>query len=378
MPNTNQECNVFQRKDGRYCSAFTYGQNQRKYFYGSSEAEVKKKIKEFQKDLLKADHVEPTKPKLGTYILDWLEGGQKLALKPKSYDTKRYIIDCFIIPYLGNCRLGDVQRIDIQKHITALSRSYSRSTVKKVYDVLNQFYKYAIIDRMVTFNPVTGVVLPRKSDSNTKSIRFFTEDELKKILDTAVEVYPTGTPVTRLGYAYQLIAYTGMRAGEAIALTWDDIDFDRKLITINKNSVTVRNRDANADRKYVSLVQNSAKTENSIRTIPMSNKAEFALKKLFDIDGGFRTVLATSTGEPVDHRNLARAFKGIQERAGIKNPGTLHSLRHTFATRLIECGVDIKTISALLGHSDISITYDTYVHVLQKHKVKAIEELDNI
>jgi len=382
MSRNELETRIYLRKDGRYSASVTKD-GKRKCFYGNTEEEVRQKIQNYHLE----ERQSVKKPDLGSVknsiqlaqmLNDWLESDMRISLKPKSFETKKYTVSHFIIPALGNRRVDEIRRTDIQKLIAELSQKYAWWTVKKVYDALNQCYKAAMLDQIVDYNPVVGVKLPKRTTDNCKAIRFFTQEELQRILDVAVETYPNGTPVTRLGYAIHVLAYTGMRVGEAIALTWKDVDFGNKTISINKNSVTYKNPDPDEDKRYLTVVQDSPKTKSGIRMIPMSSKAEFALKKLYEINGGFDTVFATSSGRPANHRDLARAFSGIQKRADISEPGTLHSLRHTFATRLIECGVDVKIVSELLGHSNVVITYNTYIHVLQKQKVRAIAELDAI
>lgn len=373
----NSEGSVYLRKDGRYCACYCRD-GKRTYFYGKTRAEAVKKLKAYTDELARNNYLVPETCELRAMILHWLESEMYISLKPKSYESKRYTVEHLILPYLGERVVSSITRADVQDLIIKLSKQYAWWTVKKVYDTLNQFYKSAILDRRLLINPVLGVKLPRKNTGNCKPIRFFSEEELHDILTVATETYPNGTPITRLGYAFHLLAYTGMRIGEAIALTWDDVDFSRKLIYVNKNSVTFKNPDPEAEQKYLTEVQDSTKTASSTRVIPISRNAEMALLRLREINGQFDTVLASSTGRPADRRDLARAFSGIQARAGIEPPGTLHSLRHTFATRLIERGVDVKVISSLLGHSDISITYNTYVHVLQRQKVQAIAALDEI
>ena len=371
-----KEPSVFLRKDGRYSSTVTRN-GKRKCFYGATEDEVREKIRVFVNE--NADICRRKEERtLEKAMRVWLESDMRIFLKPKSYETKVFTVERFIVPALGDRAVDSIVRTDIQKLIADLSRTYAWWTVKKVYDALNQFYKSAMLDGIVEKNPAVGVKLPKKTTDNCRQIRFFTEDELHRILSTAVETYPNGTPVTRLGYAFHILAYTGLRVGEAIALTWDDVDFERKTVSVNKNSVTFRNPDPEAAQRYLTVVQDSPKTKNGIRTIPMSAKAEFAFRQLQTLNGYFDTVFASSTGKPANQRDLARAFAGIQKRAGIEPPGTPHSLRHTFATRLIERGVDVKVVSSLLGHSDISITYNTYVHVLQRQKVQAIAALDEI
>lgn len=385
MPKINSNGTIYQRKsDKKWVVSIDLGRaengkRKRKILYANSEAEAKKKLRDFKNDLSKHEYVNVIKTDLASYLTQWLKNEQALILKPKSLDTKEYVINRLVIPSMGGFQVGAITRDDVQSFVSGLSKRYARSTVKKAYDVLNQRFKEAVINRELISNPCAGVKLPRETETNKKEIRFFTEEEMAKILYAADATYPTGTKVCRLGKAVHLLYYTGLRAGEAIALTWDDIDFDNRIITVNKNSVNIKNREAisgdNAP-KYTSVIQKSTKTKSGSRTVPMSKKAEDALMTLKELNGDSEFVLATSSGTPISIRALEKMFHGCQSRAGIENHGTLHSLRHTFASRLLEKEVDIKTVSEILGHKDVTVTYNTYIHVIQKTKMKAISKLD--
>lgn len=382
--NIIRDGSTFLRSDGRWAAVLQSkrGENngKPKYFYGKSESEVKQKLDKYKEDLIKHDYRVVAKTDVASYLNDWLTGELSLSLKPKSYDIKEYIINNLIVPNIGCISVGELTRGDVQKLIKKLVDSdYSYSTIKKVYDTLNQRFKRAVLDREVLYNPVLGVTLPKTSEIPVSDIRFFSADELSKIIELATSKHPTGTPVYRLGYEFQLMAYTGMRAGEVLALTWDDIDFDKGHISINKNSVRIKERDSDGNvTGSKTIIQDSAKTRSGNRIIPMSIKARAALDELKKINGGFKYVLSTKSGKMMSHRELAKTFAWVQKRAGVEPPGSLHSLRHTFASRLIEKGTDIKVVSELLGHSDISITYNTYVHIIKEQKVKAISTLDEI
>ena len=375
----------FRQKDKKWVASIVIGKKEngrpdRKVFYGNSEREVKAKLKAYKEEMARHDYVNVIKTDVATFMRDWLHNELAISLKPKSYDTKEYVIEKLVIPIIGSIQVSSLTKDDIRRMVKTLSKTYARSTVKKAYDAVNQCFRKAIEDQVLYFNPCTGVNLPREDDSNTKEIRFFTAEEMERILAAADETYPTGTPVCRLGKAIHLIYYTGMRAGEAIALTWKDIDFENRLIYINKNSVNVknRNREDESQPKNINVIQNSAKTFSSKRPVPMSQKAEAALRSLRELNGDSLYVLATSTGRPISIRALEKMFHGCQNRANIEPHGTLHSLRHSFASRLIEKKVDIKVISEILGHKDVTVTYNTYVHIIQAVKMQAVTQLDEI
>lgn len=370
------EGSVYQTKSGGWVAAIRLPNGKRKAFYGKTERAVRIKLNEFKKKP-RLTGKNSTNLDIETFFLSWLENDLVNNLKPKSYDAKEYTIKKLIIPYFKKFKAGEIQPIDVQTFVNKLiGNGYAYSTVKKAYDTINQRYKLAVQRKELYDNPVVGIVMPKKSERPISEIRFFTEEELKNILEVANAKYPSGTPIYRLGCIIQFLAYTGMRIGEALALTWNDIDFDSNKIYINKNLVTIIDRESSNSRKMV--VQNTLKTSSSNRVIPMSRNAKTALKSLKSANSQNELVFRTSNGTALDIRNLDRMFHKIQERAGIKEHGTLHSLRHTFATRLIEVGTDIKVVSKLLGHSDINITYNTYVHIIENQQVKAVDNIDLI
>ena len=347
----------------------------RKYFYGKSRKIVKEKMNKYLEtyNLINED---VAKDSVEHFFDSWLDG-LKLTIKPKTYDVKYYIVHSFIIPELSCISVGDITPSDIQALIdNVTNKGYSYSVVQKVYNNLNQRFKLAVARRELPYNPVVGIHLPKLSKTSKEEIRFFSRSELDSILTEAERETPDGTPVYRHGYAFRLLAYTGMRAGEALALTWDDIDFENKMIFVNKNIVTVQDREKGGIKR---IVQDSTKTASSTRIIPISSNAELALKGLKNTQPeGCAYVISTANKTPVYTKNLSRTFDRIQTAAGIEEHGTLHSLRHTFATRLLSVGEDVKVVSELLGHANITITYDTYIHVIDEQKLKAVQKIDEI
>ncbi len=178
------------------------------------------------------------------------------------------------------------------------------------------------------------------------------------------------------GAAIDLILNTGLRMGEALALKWSDISFEKKCLSVTKNLITVKNREKTGSH-YKLIVQDKPKTEKGKRLLPLNAAALEALEDLRTVPGfdpeGF--VIHTKTGNPVMPRTLEQSLENMCRVAGIRRVG-VHALRHSYATRLFEKHVDIKVISELLGHSSTEITYKIYIHVIDSLKESAVEAIE--
>ena len=183
----------------------------------------------------------------------------------------------------------------------------------------------------------------------------------------------TGKPLpqksTFIRDAFILDINTGLRIGELIALDWKDVNFQEKTISVHKTAVMIQNRDKNGEPvKGVSqIIQESPKTSKSIRTVTLNEKALAALERLKERAGNSPYVFPTQTGARLVMPSLEKQYGNVASHCDIKDT-SFHSLRHTFATRLFERGADVKDVSTLLGHASISITYNTYIHVIESRK----------
>lgn len=383
---------IVKRSDGRWMGSLQVGFNEdgkpkRICVYGKTEAEAKRKLKEKRNEYIKNNGVVQKNISVKKWFNDWLEDTMKLTLKPRSYDAKERCIDKFIVPALGNMKITEVTQKDIQKLISQMSADgYSYSQIHKVYNTINQRYKQGILSREVFYNPALGVILPKETKSASSQSGFaLSRDEVDLLVKKAKETYPNGTPIYPRGDFIILLLYTGLRIGEALALTWDDINFEQKTINVNKNVTTAINRDKDLINpktkkpyKTITVLQNSTKTNSSTRVIPMSKMAEKALKNIQKYNGNKPYVLANSRGNYCNYSNMNRMLKGMLKSAGITINYSIHSLRHTFASMLFSKDVDVKIVSEILGHSSVSITYNTYVHLIKEQKAKAVGLLDII
>ena len=248
------------------------------------------------------------------------------------------------------------------------------STVKKAYEVITCCHKYYRSISGQIYNPAEEIELPINIKPDLAEHNYFSSVERQKLEEELSRTYSNGAPVYRFAPVIILLLYTGIRIGEALALTWDDIDFSENLIDINKSSVYIP-----VNGRYEVVIQNNLKTDSSMRIIPKSSKAKKALIQLKEMSDNSNFIITTSNDKSPTRASIGRSLTRMARNAGIigkvETRGA-HSLRHTFATMLFENGCSIKIVSELLGHCDTRVTENTYIHIIQKQKIKAIEDLD--
>lgn len=371
---------ISKRKDGKWQGRVNLGtdingKRKQKYFYGTTEKEVKKKLKDYfiQGEKYTANNI--AKMTLEEFLVDWLENILVHTLKPKSYAIKEYIIKQQIAPRIGMLQVNSLVASDIQQMINNMVKEdLSYSTIKKAYDTLNQRFKLAINQEQVNKNPTLGVVLPKQKNKKNSEIQYFSKEQCKELIEESRRIYDYNNKnVYRLGELVPFLIFTGLRIGEAIALEWKDIDYKNKTITVNKNVVEVKSKETG---KYILEKQDSTKTDSSTRIIPISNNAMECIKNLKEINGDKKFIFASQTGQYISPSNFNRMFRGIQKALNYEVTLGLHSLRHTFATLMLNNGIDVKIVSELLGHSNVSVTYNIYIHTIQSQKIKAINIID--
>ncbi len=374
---------ISQRKNGTWTGRLSIGHTKDgkpkiKAFYGKTESEVKKKMKQYSIDLIKNGHHEIFKETVEEYMSEWLRNTKSLELKPTSYDRLENTCKHHIYPEIGWIQIGSLKPMDIQGLITKKSETLSYSSVKKIYEALNAAFNLAVQRDLIQKSPVVGIALPKRVERKNSDIYFFTDEQIRKIKQEVSREYQRGkTGTYRLGYAYILLLNTGMRIGEALALEWDDIDFERKTISITKDLAQIKNRSEEGNR-FVHIIQDKPKTNDSERVININKGALEALQKLKEINGEFKYVLANSKGNHTTHRSFDKPFRAIQKHCGISPQVGVHALRHTFASILFRNGIDVKTVSAILGHANTSITYNTYIHIINEQKAEAMKIIDEI
>ena len=378
----NGEGSIFQVSENKWVAKISMGTKPDgkpniKQFSGKSEAIVKRKLKDFKKSPDFAEKHMPSNDTVQSYFSTWLREYQYNKLKPSSFDRLESTVTNHIIPNIGGMKMDKVTRDHIQSLINQLYKKekLSYSSVKKVYVALNSCYNHALIANVVKKNPCMGITLPSQSE-RTKEVIPLSADEVERLKAELAATKPSGESIYYYGNAYLLILNTGLRMGEALALCWEDVDFEGKTITIEKNHILSKKRDesGNTVGGYELQKQDSTKTASGNRTVPMNRSAESALLALKE-NNTTPYVIVNSRQHNVLPSNFERTFHNISKNAGIGQYG-VHALRHTFASMLFSKNIDVKIVSQLLGHSSVKITYDTYVHLFEKDIQRVTNVLD--
>lgn len=367
------------------------GMSYRKEFVGRTKADVKRKIQEFESKSMRVTNRDYFKMSLGECV-DTVLVSLESTFKTNNYATLQSTNRCYIkTNKIADIQMGSIDTMVIQNYYTELSKKYSESTVKKTRTLFNTVFDYLVSCNIMTSNPAKGIKMPHKTNYavQKKEHSFLSLEQADKFYETALMKADESTPGVRTGdYIYGrnaqfclIVLYTGLRIGEAYALTWEDVDFEHDIIRINKTKERIK-----IDGKYQWIVDTPKRTA-SIRTIPIAAKAKQQLLYLKTIEPGINAkqtdnIFVTESNIPPSQSALTRTLKAILTRAEINPNGFgLHDLRHSFGSMLLQKGwetnqpVDIKVISEILGHEDVSTTYNTYLHIMNKHKSEVMNLL---
>lgn len=370
----NGEGSIVKRKDGRWQGSIMTGRDLngkiiRKTVYGKTQKEVQESLNKISGQLYNSKYFEPSKLELQNWLKDWLKNYKSISLKPVTYDLYETMIDKVIAPQIGHYKLKDIKPIHIQTLYNKLydgGNGYATSTIQKVNNILYPAFNVAVMNELVDKNPVDGVQMPKHKE---KQVRALTIAEETKFLEIAKK--------NQYYAAFVVLLDTGVRCGELLALTWEDIDLKNGTLHVCKNLVAVKDRDSKEGKQKI-VVQDTPKTSKGVRTIPLTSRALNLLRELkLKQQSKTNIVFCTKNCTYLFPKNFRRAFQCVLKRAGIEQLG-LHVLRHTFATRLFEKNANPKTVSILLGHANVGITLDIYTHVEPKQMVDTIKLLETV
>lgn len=300
--------------------------------------------------------------KYNDWLKDWLSLYVKPTTKQRTYEKYKRQIEIHIAPYLGGFELSELTPLVLQRFIVDFGKNgLSFNTVSGIVSLLKASLKRAV-QAGVTDKEFSSVVVRPKGKE--RQVECFSKEEQKKI-----ERFISDKN-NRKYFGIILTLYTGLRIGELLALTWKDVDLIKGVITVSKSC-----RDAWENGKYIKIID-TPKTENSVRVIPIPDRLLPHLKALKRTSESVYVVEGKGKcGAEV--RSYQNTFGLLLKRLGISHKG-FHSLRHTFATRALECGMDIKTLSEILGHKNPSITLKRYAHSLLEHKTEMMNKLGKL
>ena len=377
---------IKERSDGRFEGRITVNGN-RKSFYGKTKSEVKNKAKEF---LLKVEngYKDPKKILFSEYALYWLQTYKWNKIEPSSYTRLYRVYECQIKDTLGKKMIGDITTKDIQKLIDEHANPSSNnvkplalSGLKRIIQFIRPCMNMAIEEEIIYKNPCDNVILPKESciQVDTRMQCSLNDDEIEQFRNCALGKYKTSNEYySRDFFILLLIVNLGLRVGEALALQWDDIDFDKRLIYINKTvqSNILNFNHENGNNVVYNRIKKSTKTKSGVRVLQINDDVMQYLTELKEYDKrhhiASQYVSCTSVGTMNSSRNLQRSLDRLINKTNITKRVTLHTLRHTFGSTLLRHGVGIEVISKLMGHSNITITYNKYIHAIQEEEAKAM------
>lgn len=303
-----------------------------------------------------------------TLLTEWLETYEKEHIKSRTYSRYQGIITAHINPTLGEQHIETLSRRDIQEflsnqkaegNIRTGGGKLSATSANLMLTVLNLAFEYACDMDMVEQNPCARI---RRSREDAKKVEAFTKDEQRKIENAIIK-----SEDPRL-FGIFLCLYTGIRIGELLALEWSDVDIQRGFINVNKT--VYRDKDESGEWQ---LIVDKPKTTSSDRVIPLPSYIAEMMKARKEISRS-DYVIENKKGERMSIRSYQYMFERLTEKAGVRKLN-FHALRHTFATRAIECGMDIKTLSEIMGHKNASITLNRYAHSMMDTKIEMMNRL---
>lgn len=351
-----------------------------KDIYAKTVKELETKIKNITNEL---EHgVKTNEVLFGDFFKDWLYDVKFVGLKPRSKMTYYNILKNYIKnSNIYNIKLKSLKAIDIQKFLNELySKQVANSTLTLVNKLIAPCIRYAYNNGYIIKDFSRMYSIPKKSENDKiEKVKPFTIEE-QKIFLKAIEGH-------RFEVLFLVALYTGLRQGEILALTWEDIDFNKNTIIVSKTVSRVKDISKNLQsRTYIKV--GSPKTSKGNRVVPLPDflvkrlKQYKLIKKEESLKIGIQfkessNLFTTRNGNILQASDLTNIFKKILLSANLKDR-KFHDLRHTYATRLFELGESAKTVQELLGHSSISITLDIYTHVLKETKESAAKKLNEL
>lgn len=298
------------------------------------------------------------------WLIQWLENYIRPSVKVRTYERYRLIVEQHIKDKTGSIELNNLSPFVLQSFITELLQSGNKKTgkglsansVNAVISVIQSSLKTAHILGLTRECTADKLKRPKLKE---KPVECFTLAEQKQIEQAVLNGKKDKL------YGIILCLYSGLRIGELIALQWNDIDFTKGILTVSKSCHDSKD----------GLVIDEPKTANSRRLIPLP-------KQLIPIIKGIKKrsdslFVVSANGKPVSVRSYQRRFELLLKKLKIPHKG-FHSLRHTFATRALECGMDVKTLSEILGHKNPTVTLNRYAHSLMEHKADMMNKLGKL
>lgn len=378
-----KECGkgILQRKDGLYSARFVTKTGKRIEKYFNTLVEAKNWIAESKHKDESEQNLNFSDMTVDEWFNFWINN-IVCDLAPNTIRNyrERYVHN--VKQSIGKMLIGDVKPLHCKMILNKMSIGYAGSTIKQTYIMMGVLFKSALMNDVISKHPMNNVTFSKPIRASN-DIHYLTVSEQRRFLEAARRSHNYNQ--------YALILETGLRTGEMIGLTWDSIDWENRTLTVNKTMEYRYDRGC--------WRAGPPKSQAGYRTIPLTDKAYEILRGLYDNRTTRKEsdILSTTleypdrrtgetksfamkdlvfinyrTGEPTKNSSYDTHLYKLCDEAGIKR-FCMHALRHTYATRAIEYGVQPKVLQQLLGHSNIKMTMDRYVHVTEESMFDAVQ-----
>ena len=371
----NGDGSIRKRKDGRWEGRYVAGHDPitgkmiSRNVLGKTQAQVKEKLRTAIENSKRLDYTQTGKYTVGQWMDEWFEAYAKVKVRPSSHQTYKGYIENHIKPNIGDIPIEKLTSLQLQKFYRLLltegripriesekqPRGLSAKTVRNINQVISSAMDMAVRHKLILSNPTEGCELPKVEHREMKTLP---AEQLGAFLREAKE-----SGVYEL---YYLDLATGLRRGELLGLKWEDVDLQNGIIHVRRQVARV-----DGEVKELPL-----KTKNSYRNISISQDAVAMLTEM-EAHRSSDYVFPSSTGGPISPDSVNNMLHRVLKRAGLPSI-RFHDLRHTFATLALQNGVDIKTVSGMLGHFSAGFTLDTYAHVTTSAQKEAAKTMGNV
>lgn len=385
----NGEGSIFQRKDGLWAAQYTDNTGKKRTLYGKTQQIVKNKLKEAIRESDSGMMVDKNKITFNAWMKEWLEVYVKPTRRKNTYAGYYCRIHDHIIPAFPKVLLKDVRTDMLQKFINEKGTGgridgkeggLSTSVLHSMKMIISSALRQAEDNNLISINPAKKIKMPRKV---RKDVSMLTREEQKKLEGSVMD------STSSISFAILLDLYTGLRLGELVALKLEDIDLAKKELRVRRSRSTVQI----SGTGKTEIIESEPKTAKGKRVIPLNDRIVKLLDKYIEErnatvevmrshwkslgstvwkDDGY--LFLTRYGTVPEHTTMRDTLNRLLAKAEVKHI-KFHALRHTFATRCIESGFDIRTLADILGHSDVSMTLNVYSHAMADHKRSNMEKL---